>query len=348
MQEQEEFLIDISQTDMALAWVAFALIGYLTWRHFGIPMALVFSGIIAYALLTHTVGGAGLDWSSVADRQWFTTDGVFGRPVQVVSTLVLIFIMFGAILQASGAGAILLKIAFTATGRFADGPARASILGSALFGTMSGAAVANVVSTGIFTIPIIKKAGFKPKFAGGVEAAASTGGQIMPPVMGFVAFIMADVTAIPYLQIVVATILPVLLYYLSPFLVVLVESRKQHVGVTPQEMREKITGADWLKSLAFWIPLAIIVAVLLTGQTPQNAGYYAMIAATVLCLILFPEFRHPKKWWEALVQAGHTSTNLMIIVASVGVVIGIVNMIGIGLAFADAIRATSGGSLFSR
>ncbi len=346
MLEQEEFFIDISQTDMALAWVAFALIGYLTWRHFGLPMALVFLGIIAYALLPHSIGGAGLDWTSVADRQWFTTDGVFGRPVQVVSTVVLIFIVFGAILQASGAGAILLKIAFSATGRFAGGPAHASILGSALFGTMSGAAVANVVSTGIFTIPIIKKAGFRAKFAGGVEAAASTGGQIMPPVMGVVAFIMADVTAIPYLQIVVAAILPAVFYYLSLFLVVLVESRKQNVGATPPEQREKITGSDWLKSLAFWIPLAIIVGVLLTGRTPQNAGYYAMIAAVVLCLVLFPEFRHPKKWWEALVSAGRTSANLMIIVASVGVVIGIVNMTGIGLAFADAIRSTSGGHLF--
>ncbi len=346
MLEQEEFFIDISRTDMALAWVAFALIGYLTWRHFGVPMAVVYFGIILFALAPHALGGAGLVWSSVADRQWFTTDGVFGRPVQVVSTVVLIFIVFGAILQASGAGAVLLKIAFSATGRFAGGPAHASILGSALFGTMSGAAVANVVSTGIFTIPIIKKAGFKPKFAGGVEAAASTGGQIMPPVMGVVAFIMADVTAIPYLLIVVAAILPALFYYFSLFLVVLIEARKQQVGATPRTEREPITSSDWLKSLAFWIPLAVIVGVLLTGRTPQKAGYYAMIVATVLCLGLFPEFRHPKKWWEALVHAGRTAGTLMIIVASVGVVIGIVNMTGIGLAFADAIRATSGGDLF--
>jgi TRAP transporter 4TM/12TM fusion protein len=346
MLEQEEFFVDISQTDMGFAWVAFALIGYLTWRHYGLPMAMVYVAIITFALLPYGMGGAGLDWSSVADRQWFTTDGVFGRPVQVVSTVVLIFIVFGAILQASGAGAILLKIAFSATGRFAGGPAHASILGSALFGTMSGAAIANVVSTGIFTIPIIKKAGFKAKFAGGVEAAASTGGQIMPPVMGVVAFIMADVTAIPYLKIVVAAIIPALFYYLSLFLVVLVESRKQNIGATPADEREKITPGDWIKSLAFWVPLAIIVAVLLTGRTPQKAGFYAMIAATILCLVLFPQFRNPKKWWQALVGAGRTAASLMIIVASVGVVIGLVNMTGVGLAFADAIRATSGDSLF--
>lgn len=345
MLEQEEFFVDISQYDLMASWIAFAIIGYLTWRLFGVPMALVFFGMLLYAILPSGFGGADLDWSSIADRQWFTTDGVFGRPLQVVATTVLIFIVYGAVLQASGAGDILLKIAFAATGRFAGGPAHAAIVGSAMFGTMSGAAIANVVSTGIFTIPIIKKAGFKAKFAGAVEAAASTGGQIMPPVMGVVAFIMADVTGIPYLKIVVAATIPAILYYLSLFIVVLVESRKLGIGATPADKREVLTRQDWIASLAFWIPLGVIIAVLLTGRTPQNAGFYALVTATALCLVLFPGFRRPSAWWKALVSAGKTSANLMIIVTSVGVVIGIVNMSGIGLEFADAIRAASGGSL---
>jgi TRAP transporter 4TM/12TM fusion protein len=346
MLEQEEFFVDISKTDLKLAWVAFLLFGFLTWRFFGIPMVVVYACTIAFAVIPDSIGGAGVDWASLADRQWFTTDGVFGRPVQVVSTVVLIFIVFGAVLQSSGAGEILLKMAFAATGRFAGGPAHASIVGSALFGTMSGAAVANVVSTGVFTIPIIKKAGFKPKFAGAVEAAASTGGQIMPPIMGVVAFIMADVTTIPYLSIVVAAIIPAIFYYFSLFLVVLVEARKQGIGATQVEKRERITAIDWIKSLAFWIPLGIIIAVLLAGRTPQNAGFYSLIAATALCLLMFPEFRHPKKWWEALVAAGKTAASLMIIVASVGIIIGIVNMTGVGLTFANAIRTLSGDSTF--
>lgn len=345
MLEQEEFFVDISRGDLMASWIAFAIIGYLTWRLFGVPMAIVFVGVLAYALLPGGFGGAELDWSSIADRQWFTTDGVFGRPLQVVATTVLIFIVYGAVLQASGAGDVLLKIAFAATGRFAGGPAHAAIVGSALFGTMSGAAIANVVSTGIFTIPIIKRAGFKPKFAGAVEAAASTGGQIMPPVMGVVAFIMADVTGVPYLKIVVAATIPAILYYASLFLVVLVESRKLGIGATPADKREVLTRQDWIASFAFWIPLAVIVGVLLTGRTPQNAGFYALAVATVLCLILFPRFRRPRAWWDALVSAGKTSANLMIIVTSVGIIIGIVNMSGIGLEFADAIRAASGGSL---
>jgi TRAP transporter 4TM/12TM fusion protein len=346
MSEQQEFFIDIAALDMGLAWLALVIIGYVTYRCFGLPMLLVFGAMIIYALLPYTWGGAQLNWSSISDRQWFSTDGVFGRPVQVVSTIVLIFIVFGAVLQASGAGTVLMKMTFAATGRFSGGPAHASIVGSALFGTMSGAAVANVVSTGVFTIPIIKKAGFKAKFAGAVEAAASTGGQIMPPVMGVVAFIMADVTGISYLSIVVAAILPAMFYYVSLFLVVLIEARKQGIGPTPIEKRERITGKDWLQSSAFWVPLAIIVSVLLTGRTAQNAGFYALIAAFALTNVLFPNFRNPKRWLSALATAGKTCASLMIIVAAVGIVIGLVNMSGVGLTFADKIRALSADSLF--
>lgn len=346
MLEQDEFFVNISDIDMMLAWVSFAIIGYVTLRYFGWPMVIVYVAMIIYAVLPYTFGGAQLDWTSVADRQWFTTDGVFGRPVQVVSTIVLIFIVFGAVLQASGAGEVLLKMAFAATGRFAGGPAHASIVGSALFGTMSGAAVANVVSTGVFTIPIIQRAGFKAKFAAAVEASASTGGQIMPPVMGVVAFIMADVTGIPYLQIVVAAILPAIFYYASLFAVVLIEARKQGIGATPAAQRQRITLPDWIKSIAFWVPLGVIIAVLLTGRTPQNAGFYAMLMAAVCSLVLFPKFRNPKVWYQALVDAGKTAAQLMIVVACVGVVIGLVNMTGVGLRFADMIRAMSGDSLF--
>ncbi|MDE0305360.1 MAG: TRAP transporter fused permease subunit [Albidovulum sp.] len=346
MLEQEEFFVSISDFDFAMAWVAFGVLGYLTWRQFGLPMVTVYAAAIAYALLPSDLGGAGLDWSSIADRQWFTTDGVFGRPVQVVTTVVLVFVVFGAVMQNSGAGAILLKMAFSATSRIAGGPAHAAIIASAMFGTMSGAAVANVVSTGVFTIPIIKKAGFSPRFAGAVEATASTGGQIMPPVMGVVAFIMADVTAIPYLLIILAAFLPAVFYYFSLFTVVLIEARKQGIGALPVGRRQSVTADDWIKSLAFWVPLAIIVLVLATGRTAQNAGFFALASSFAMNLVLFPDFRKPSRWWSSLVSAGRTAASLMIVVASVGIVIGLINMTGIGLAFADAIRATSGQSLF--
>ncbi len=340
MLEQEEFFIDISQNQLILGWVAFALIGYVTWRSFGLPMLLVYAFLALYVVLI-----AGEDWGRVSENLWYSTDGVYGRPVEVVGRIVLVFIAFGAVLQASGAGAILLKLAFAATARFTGGPAHASIVGSALFGTMSGAAVANVVSTGIFTIPIIKRAGFKPKFAGAVEAAASTGGQIMPPVMGVVAFLMADVTGIPYLQIVVAATLPAVFYYASLFTVVLVEAKRVGLTADTAEKPDPVTGKDWLQSLAFFIPLIVIIVLLVSGRTAQYAGFYALCTATVLCLVLFPEFRKPKAWWQAALDAGKTAATLMVIVAAIGFVIGVINMTGVGLKFAQGILSVSGSSL---
>ncbi len=345
MLEQEEYLLEAETSQLIMAWMGFAVIGFATWQLFGTPMLAVFLLVALYVLMPSSWWGAGESWTRVAENLWYSSDGVYGRPVEVVGRTVLVFIVFGAVLQTSGAGQVLLKLAFSATGRFAGGAAHASIVGSALFGTMSGAAVANVVSTGVFTIPIIKRAGFKPKFAGGVEAAASTGGQIMPPVMGVVAFMMADVTGIAYVNIVLAAVIPALFYYMSLFAVVLIESRKLGIGAIPPEDRETMTRQDWLESLSFFLPLALLVVLLISGRTVQFAGYYALIAASVLSLLLFPKFRHPQQWWRALVSAGKTAATLLVIVAAVGFIIGVINMTGVGLKLAQSILSVSGSSL---
>ena len=215
-----------------------------------------------------------------------------------------------------------------------------------MFGTMNGAAVANVVSTGVFTIPMIKKTGFQPKFAGAVEAAASTGGQIMPPVMGAVAFLMADITGIPYLDIIVAAAIPALLYYLSLFTVVWLEARKLGIAVTPKDQRERLNGQDWIRSVSFFIPLGIIVAVLLTGRTAQSAGFAGLISAFILSLLLYPEYRSFDKILNSMISAGRTCATIMIVVAAIGFVVGMVNMSGLGIKFAAVILSVAGESLF--
>lgn len=345
MFEQEEAFIVISQRQNMFAWIAVVIIGYMAYRLFGITMLLFLLLVTGYLLLPERMGGAGEDWIRAIENLWFSSDGVFGRPVEVVSRIVLIFIVFGAILQQSGAGEILLRFSLAMTGSVSGGPAHAAIAASALFGSLSGTAIANVVSTGVFTIPIIKKAGFKPSFAGAVEAAASTGGQIMPPVMGVVAFLMADITGIPYLTIVIATIIPSLMYYGSLFLVVYVESKKMGIKPIPVKDRIKLTLDDGLKSLTFIVPLSIIVAVLVTGRTAQNAGFFGMVSAFVLCLIFFPKFRHPKKWFNALVDAGKTSAVLMVVVAAIGFVIGAINMSGISLMFAEKVLSIASSNI---
>jgi TRAP transporter 4TM/12TM fusion protein len=346
MFQQEETIIAIGWRHIVLAWVAIALIGYLTYRFFGIPMLAVLVFSAGYLLVPSFLGGAGVGWKHAIENLWFSTDGVFGRPVEVVSRTVLIFIVFGAVLQQSGAGGVLLRIALSATGRFAGGPAHSAVAASALFGSLSGTAVANVVSTGVFTIPIMKNIGFKPAFAGAVEAAASTGGQIMPPVMGVVAFLMADITGIPYLKIIVAALIPSIMYYTSLFIAVFIEAKRLGIEAIPKNERTRLTRDDLLKSLALVVPLGVIVAVLVTGRTAQNAGFYALVCAFGLCLVLFPDFRHPAKWWRALIDAGKTSAILMIIVSAIGFVIGVINMTGIGLMFAEAVLSVASSSLW--
>ena len=350
MTEQMDFFVEFTTFDYAVGFMGVGLIFYLTLRHFGVPLFLVclLSLLILFFgnLIPGTLNIPEVKWFLISEKLWYSTDGVFGRPVAVVGQIVLVFILFGAILEASGAGATLLKFAFAVTGRLRGGPAHAAIVGSASFGTMNGAAVANVVTTGVFTIPMIKRTGFQPKFAGAVEATASSGGQIMPPVMGAVAFLMADITGIPYLDIIVAAAIPALMYYFSLFTVVWLEARKMGLEPTPKSERVSLTGTDWIRSISFFVPLGVIVAVLLTGRTAQNAGFYGLITAFVLSLVLYPEFRSIRVILQALMRGGRTCATIMIVVAAIGFVVGMVNMSGLGIKFAAAILTISGDSLF--
>ena len=350
MTEQMDFFVEFTTFDYAVGFMGVGLIFYLTLRHFGVPLFLVclLSLLILFFgnLIPGTLNIPEVKWFLISEKLWYSTDGVFGRPVAVVGQIVLVFILFGAILEASGAGATLLKFAFAVTGRLRGGPAHAAIVGSASFGTMNGAAVANVVTTGVFTIPMIKRTGFQPKFAGAVEATASSGGQIMPPVMGAVAFLMADITGIPYLDIIVAAAIPALMYYFSLFTVVWLEARKMGLKPTPKSERVSLTGTDWIRSISFFVPLGVIVAVLLTGRTAQNAGFYGLITAFVLSLVLYPEFRSIRVILQALMRGGRTCATIMIVVAAIGFVVGMVNMSGLGIKFAAAILTISGDSLF--
>ena len=350
MTEQMDFFVDFTRVDYFVGFAGVGVVFYLTYRHFGLPLFLVCLLSIAILFFGSLIPGAlnipKVEWFLISEKLWYSTDGVFGRPVAVVGQIVLVFILFGAVLEASGAGATLLKFAFAVTGPLRGGPAHAAIIGSASFGTMNGAAVANVVTTGVFTIPMIKRTGFRPKFAAAVEATASTGGQIMPPVMGAVAFLMADITGIPYLTIIAAAAVPALMYYFSLFSVVWLEARKQGLQPTPRAERVRLDATDWVRSISFFVPLGVIVWVLMTGRTAQNAGFFGLIAAFALSLILYPEFRSFRKILGALIRGGRTCATIMIVVAAIGFVVGMVNMSGLGIKFAAMILSIAGDSLF--
>lgn len=325
--------------DYVMFPLATAITLYLTWRLFG-------GFIVGFCLLWVVyffVKGSLPDWTGILAgseaslgqnlRQmilqfWAQTGGMFGQPIQVVTGNVLIFIVFGAVLMASGAGDLLMKIANRATGGLTGGAAHASVASSALFGTLSGAAISNVVSTGVMTIPVIRKAGFKPAFAGAVEAAASTGGQIMPPVMGVVAFFVAGQIGLEYRYIVVAAILPALFFYLGTFLAVYFEARKRGVGALPEAERPKLTGREWVQCLVFVIPLGTLSYFLFAQPSVPKAGFYGLIAALVSASVLFRDFRSGRKIWEAFVGAGRMAATIVIIVTAIGLIVGLIQTSG--------------------
>ncbi len=323
----------------------------LTRRTFGLPLIVVCLLAIFYGLygeyLPWIFRHGGYSIEQVMQVVWYSFDGVFGGPISVVVTLILVFIVFGVILEGIGAGPVLLNFAFAFTGRSRGGPAHAAIVASGIFGTMSGSVTGNVVGTGVMTIPMIVKRGFPARYAGGIEAAASSGGQFMPPVMGAVAFIMSDVTGIPYLTICVGALLPALFYYASLFVAVHLEAVKRGIQPIPPAERPKLTRYDWLMSLCFVLPLAVVVTMLLLGRTPALAGFWAVIAAIVLGFAINPELRrNPWRVIDALTSAGFAAAQIVVAVAAIGIVIGIINMTGLGLRFAGIIEVLAGNSLF--
>ncbi|RMA43279.1 TRAP transporter permease [Rhodophyticola porphyridii] len=330
---------------------------YLTWRLFGAFIAIFCILWVIYfftrgllpdwtGILAGSEATAAQNLRAMVQNFWAQTGGLFGQPLQVVSGSVLIFIVFGSVLMASGAGDLLMKIANRLTGGFVGGAAHSAVASSALFGTLSGAAVSNVVSTGTMTIPVIKRAGFKPHFAGAVEAAASTGGQVMPPVMGVVAFFVAGQIGLEYRYIVVAAILPALFYYLGTFLTVYFEAQRQGIGALPAEARPRLDPGERWQCLVFIIPLAVLSTFLFIQPSVPKAGFYGFAAALLSALVLFPGFRSRRQVWRAFVAAGRMAASIVTIVAAIGLIVGLIQLSGFAGRLSLLLAQLASGPLF--
>jgi TRAP transporter 4TM/12TM fusion protein len=323
----------------------------LTRRTFGLPLALVAVLFLGYALFGQSLPWflqhAGIDLVEIIRTTWHSFDGVFGRPTGIVAGVVLIFVVFGAVLEETGAGAILLRIAMSVTAGIRGGPAHAAIVASALFGTMSGSVMANVVGTGVFTIPMIKKRGFSPAFAGAVEAAASSGGQVMPPVMAAAAFLMAELTGTPYLTICVAALLPAIFKYLGIFAQVYAEAVKLGIKSIPKEDREVLTRADWFQSLRFALPVLALLAVMIVGRSPAMAGFISLITAIIVGLAMDKELRRdPMRLLKPLASGGYQAARIMVAVGAIGIILGVVNETGVAIGFASTLQSVGEDNLF--
>ncbi len=350
--QMEEALYDVTQAD---AWPALAgLVVFLELcrRLWGNGLFAVGTLAVLYLLFGQNSPGilahSGFSLTEVSEALWYNTNkGVFGPITNIVLSTVFIFIIFGTLLEGTGAGATLLKFAFLATRRTRGGPAHAAILASSAFGTMSGSTVANIVGTGTFTIPMIKKRGFSPTFAAGIEATASSGGQIMPPIMGAAALVMADLTGAGYLSIIVAALVPALFYYFSLFSAVTVEARRQGIEVQQLKMDDRITKADWINSIMFIGPIVTVILSLVQGQSTSKAGFFAVVVLLVLSTINPNVRRDPRQVWNSFLEGCKSGATLLIAIAAIGILVGSLDSTGLGLKLANVIADIRGESLFS-
>lgn len=291
---------------------------------------------------------SGFDLIDVSEALWYNTNkGVFGSITNIVLVTVFIFIIFGVLLEGTGAGDTLLKFAFLLTRRTRGGPAHAAIVASSMFGTMSGSTVANIVGTGTFTIPMIKRRGFSPTFAAGVEATASSGGQIMPPIMGAAALVMADLTGVGYLNIIVAALFPALFYYFSLFSGVTVEARRQGIEVQQMESEDRITRLDVINSVLFIGPIATVIGSLVLGYSTSAAGFFAVVVLLALSIINPDVRKNPKRVLSSFLKGAESGATLLIAIAAIGILVGSLDSTGLGLKLANVIAEVRGEGLFS-
>lgn len=285
----------------------------------------------------------GLSVETVLYRSYWSGDGMFGMVANISSTFVFMFILFGSFLLKSGAGDFIVRIAHNIAGRFQGGAGHVAVIGSGLMGSVSGSAVATTVSTGIITIPMMVRSGFSPRFAAGVEAAASTGGQIMPPIMGAGAFVMASYTQIPYLHIVSVSLLPALLYFLTVAFFVRIEARCRNVSVDSDD--EASSTIEALKSgWHFIVPLAVLVASLVIGYTPVRSATFAVIAVIVVSWMTSTPMTL-ERCIDAILDALRIMVPTAILLVAVGLVVNVVTTTGLGNAFSVMIVDWAGGSL---
>lgn len=337
-----------TETDFIVGLIGTIMVFEAARRVVGWPMIIVAFCFMLYAFLGPYVPGIlahrGVGVQEMFDHLFFTTEGIFGTPMGVSSTFIYLFILFGAYLETTGLGKFFIDIANAIAGWAAGGPAKVAVLSSGLMGTVSGSSVGNVAGTGAFTIPMMKKLGYRPAFAGAVEAAASTGGQLMPPVMGAAAFLMAEFVGVPYFDVVKAAVIPAMLYYIGVWLGVHYEAKKFGLKGTPRDQLPKFKTL-FLEKGHLAIPLIVIVYLLVSGYTPMRAAL-AAIVLTIVCACLRKSTRIGfKQIVQGLIDGSKGVLGVLIACATAGIIIGVVTKTGVGLKIATALLDLAGGNL---
>lgn len=338
-----------SQSDIVLGTIMVILVIDATRRTVGWPLPIVAIVAIIYALAGPYLPGmfahGGFPLVDLAPFEYLRTDGIFGVPLGVSATFIFLFVLFGAILNVSGAGQFFIDLALALTGKSRGGPAKAAVISSALMGSVSGSSVANTVTTGSFTIPLMKSIGYPSHFAGAVEAAASTGGQIMPPVMGAAAFVMAQFLGISYWSIVVAAAIPAILYFFSIFCMVHFRAGKEGITGIPAD-KLPIAGKVLKKGWHLLLPVVTLIVFLALGYSAIKAVFWSIILLIACSWLGEKENRMtPRKIINSFIEGGIMAVEVAAACACSGLIIGVVGITGLGLAFTSFIIDLSHGIL---
>jgi len=338
--------------DLMFGVMAILLTLEVTRRVVGPELPIVAIIFLSYAYFGPYMPGMlahrGFSLTRIVSHMYMGLEGIMGIPTGVSATFVFLFILFGAFLDKTGVGKFFIDMAFGLTGHLKSGPAMTAVVASGFMGSISGSSVANTVTTGAFTIPLMKKTGYKPYFAGAVEAAASTGGQIMPPVMGAAAFIMAEFTGISYLQIIIAAAIPAILYYFAVGTMVHLEASKLGLKGLPREQLPKV-GKLLITRGFLLIPLVSVVYFLVSGNTPTLAAFKAIIISLVVAIIATLIRRDKsftfKDFLGALESGAKGSVGVACACATAGMIVGVVTLTGLGLRIAEIIVTIAQGNL---
>ena len=337
-------------SDIYMGVIMTILVIETTRRTVGWPLPIVALTAISYAVFGRYLPGMlkhpGFPISELAPFMYLRTDGIFGVPLGVSATFIFLFVLFGSVLNVSGAGGFFIDLAMSLTGRSRGGPAKAAVVASALMGSVSGSSVANTVTTGSFTIPLMKKVGYPAHFAGAVEAAASTGGQIMPPVMGAAAFVMAQFLGISYWSIVVAAVIPACLYFFSVFAMVHFRAGREGIEGIPKKDLPKVWEV-LKKGWMLLLPVVTLIIFLAMGYSAIKAVFWSIMLLIVASWLGPPEYRMtPRRIIDSFIDGGITAVEVAAACACSGIIIGVVGITGLGLAFTSFIIGLSHGILF--
>ena len=338
----------ITNYEMPIAVLAIILLLDATRRTIGWSMVGLAIFFLIYAFYGRYFPGLlahrGYDMVRILEQVYLGADGIYGTPLGVSSTFVIIIVVLGALLEKTGASGVLMDIAVSMTRNSRGGPAKAAVVGSSLMGMISGTAVANVLTTGTISIPLMRRGGYRPAVAGAVEAVASTGGQLMPPIMGAAAFLMADIMEVPYLDITKAALLPALLFYIAVFASVHLEAVK--TGLKPLESIDIPDVAQSLRNSGHvLLSIPVFIGTLISGYSVMYSSLAGIVCLLALSLLRYSSRLNPRQLIAAAVSAAGAILPVALATATAGIIIGVVTLTGMGLKFSSFIVSISGNNL---